>query len=81
MVGLRIMDMQVGEKFITNSAHSNAEELVRRSNSWSTWTVRSDDYRGAVAGGHLLYLSPGTMLEKLFNAEGDTVYMCVPENG
>ena len=74
-VALTINDMEIGEKFVTRHSSGTcyrAEDEPRE----NIWYV-DDGNHGAK---HRLLLPDESRLEQLFNAEGDAIYMVLPES-
>ena len=80
-VGLFITNMEVGEKLITHHSNDSFDKYQDWGSDGSWWSVRFDgNGNGDDSRYHNLFLPENTRLEKLFNAQGEAVFMCVPEN-
>ena len=80
-VGLFVTDMEVGEKLITHRSNNSFDRYQDWGSDGSWWSVRIDgDGSGNGSRYHNLFLPENTRLERLFNAQGDAVFMCVPES-
>ena len=78
-VGLFITDMELGEKLITHRSNESFDKYQDWGSDGSWWSVRFDSNENG-SRYHNLFLPENTRLEKFFNAQGDAVFMCVPEN-
>jgi len=75
-VGFQIKDMEIGEKLIT---HPENNEYMR-SEEWNNGKTKYSIGATPYSGFHTVVVDEGAKLELTFNAEGNAVYMCVPEN-
>jgi len=75
-----IRDMEIGEKLITHRSNASFREDPLNTDTHNNWYVYIDGSPDYLAARHRLNLPENTRLEQMFNAEGDAVYMCVPDN-
>ena len=76
-----IVDMEVGEKLITHRSNTHFwKNNVGLSSTREQWFVAIDGAGDYQHSRHRLLLPENTRLEQMFNAEGDAVYTCVPDN-